>query len=270
MRLGLVSLDQRWEDKPANQQRCAAFAADAARQGCDAVVFPEMTLTGFSINVDRTAEDARSSPTLDWFGSLTRDTNVSIFFGACLTHVGSPRPRNVLCLTRPDGRTEVLYAKIHPFTYAGEHDVLEPGEELGRAQLGAVRIGLAICYDLRFPEMYAALAPDCDIVITIANWPERRLAHWRALLVARAIENQCVMVGVNRIGTDGNGLRHQKSTMVVAPEGNILQPVLGGGELDVYDVDVDAVERYRAEFPTVRDKRPGVYRRLLDGVDAHR
>ncbi len=269
MRLGLVSLDQRWEDKSANQQRCAMLAAESMRLRCDMVVFPEMTLTGFSMNVGKTMEDIHSSATLAWFGKLARDTETSIVFGACLMGCGSPRPRNVVCLARPDGITTVLYAKIHIFTFAGEDAVLEPGDQLGFALLGMARVGAAVCYDLRFPELYAALAPDCDLVITIANWPDRRIAHWRSLLVARAIENQCIMVGVNRIGTDGNGLRYEKSSMVVAPEGEVLAPVLcSGDELDVYDVDLAAVARYRAEFPTVRDKRPALYRRLLGGSDA--
>ena len=127
-----------------------------------------------------------------------------------------------------------------------------------------LRIGCAICYDLRFPELYAAMAQDCDAIITIANWPQRRIAHWRTLLVARAIENQLFSFGVNRIGSDGNGLSYEKSSMAVSPEGTVLSPVVERGEMDIYEINPDEARSYRDNFPTVRDKRLELYRTFLD------
>jgi omega-amidase len=127
-----------------------------------------------------------------------------------------------------------------------------------------MNIGAAICYDLRFPELYAAMANHCDTIITIADWPTRRVSHWRSLLVARAIENQCFMFGVNRIGIDGNGLIYQKISIVVTPDGELLEPVILGHELDIYDIEPsDAAATYRALFPTLRDKRYALYSDLL-------
>ena len=103
----------------------------------------------------------------------------------------------------------------------------------------------------------------CSAAVVIANWPARRVPHWRALLVARAIENQFYVLGVNRTGIDGNGIVYAESITVVAPDGTVLEPAETETELDVYDIDLEATIRYRAEFPTVRDKRYALYRELL-------
>jgi len=173
-----------------------------------------------------------------------------------------------LCLARADGTSQAIYAKIHPFSFAGEDEVLEAGGRLGTVSVGALRLGASICYDLRFPELYAAMAPACNAAIAIANWPARRIAHWRSLLVARAIENQFFMLGVNRTGIDGNQLAYEKSTMAVCPDGTLLEPLVAGEEMDIYDIDTEAAARYRAEFPTMRDKRYSLYCELMRTIDA--
>lgn len=141
--------------------------------------------------------------------------------------------------------------------------MFEKGARLGTGTVGEMRFGASICYDLRFPERYAATASTCNTAVVIANWPQRRVAHWRTLLVARAIENQFFMLGVKRAGTDGVGLSYEKSGLVVAPDGDVVEPVLGRDELDIYEIDVEEAVRYRTEFPTVRDKRPALYRELF-------
>lgn len=260
MRVGLVSLDQRWQDRATNFTRCADFVNQAKSRGCRMVIFPEMTLTGYSLDMAAAAEQEAQSPTLVRFGELAKSTDLTILFGVCLTNQDSKQARNCLCVARPDGYTEALYAKIHPFTFAGEDSVLVAGDTLGVAKIEDCVLGATICYDLRFPEIYSALAPNCDMVVNIANWPARRVAHWRALLVARAIENQLFMLGINRIGCDGNGLVYEKSSMVVTPDGSVLAPMVVGDELDIFDIDLRQVGQYRNDFPTVRDKRYALYR----------
>jgi predicted amidohydrolase len=268
MHVALVSLNQRWQDKDANFSRCADFARAASSHNCELVIFPEMTLTGYSLATDNAAEPELGSATLARFGELARDARLAIVFGACLFDPVTHRPRNQLCLAHADGTSQAIYAKIHPFSFAGEDKVLEAGGRLGTFSVGALRLGASICYDLRFPEMYAAMAPVCSAAIAIANWPARRIAHWRSLLVARAIENQFFMLGVNRIGIDGNQLAYEKSTMAVAPDGVLIEPLVAGEEMDIYDIDPEEAARYRAEFPTMRDKRYTLYRDLLGHIDA--
>jgi predicted amidohydrolase len=152
---------------------------------------------------------------------------------------------------------------MHPFSFAGEDKVLEAGETLGYVDMPGMRLGSSICYDLRFPELYAAMAPYCHAAICIANWPASRVAHWRALLVARAIENQMYMIGVNRIGQDGNGLQYEKSSLIVGPDGMIIDPVYSSLEMDVYAIDAAETMHYRESFPTIRDKRYALYQELF-------
>lgn len=266
MRIALVSLDQRWQEKDANFLRCANFAREARDQGCELTIFPEMTLTGYSLDMAAVGEPEVGSSTLARFSGLAREIGHTIAFGACLINPATGRPRNQFCLAYPDGTSRAIYAKVHPFSFASEDEALEAGGAISTASAGKLKFGASICYDLRFPELYSAMVPDCNAAIAIANWPVKRVAHWRALLVARAIENQFYMLGVNRIGSDGNGLSYEKSSCVVAPDGTLLEPILAGEELDIYDLDPEAADRYRAEFPTVRDKRYSLYRELLANI----
>lgn len=262
MRIALVSLDQIWLDKEANYSRCRAFVHQAAQQGCELVIFPEMTLTGYSLDMETEAEPAADSPSLRRFESLAREANVNLIFGASLVDPDSRQPRNALCLARAQGHAEIPYAKIHPFSFAGEDKALQAGQQLGMIKVAGLRLGCSVCYDLRFPEIFSLMAPACDAVINIANWPARRAGHWRALLIARAIENQFYVLGVNRTGIDGNGLNYEKSSMVVSPEGDVLQPLYSENEIDIYQIDSTGVENYRKTFPTVRDKRYALYKEL--------
>jgi predicted amidohydrolase len=263
MRFSLVSLDQVWQEKKANFDRCLLLMSQAKSYGCELVIFPEMTLTGYSLNMADIAEYEDKSLTINWFNDAASAIGLTIVFGACLCNSVTGKPRNSFCMARPNHSFSITYSKVHPFSFAGEDKVLEAGNHLGMDRIGKLKIGATICYDLRFPELFSAMASDCDAIITIANWPERRVNHWRNLLIARAIENQCYMFGVNRIGVDGNGFQYQKSSLVVTPDGEVLKPTIPGYELDIYDIDPADVMNYRASFPTLRDKRYRLYSDLL-------
>lgn len=262
MRVGLVSLEQRWQDKSANLKRCREFIGRARNDDCRLIIFPEMTLTGYSLNVDELAESAEQSQTMADFSALAVEYDMSIVFGLCLYQKGGARPCNVLGHVLPGQCAKAAYAKFHPFTFAGEEKVITPGESLGFVKLPGMTLGASICYDLRFPVLYSLMAPLCTGAICIANWPTRRIQHWRSLLVARAIENQMFMIGVNRIGNDGNGLAYEKSSLIVTPDGQVMKPVIAGEELDIYEVDATESERYRADFPTLRDMKFARYLQL--------
>ena len=266
MRIALVSLDQLWLDKESNFARCSELVRAAVGKGCSLVIFPEMTLTGYSLDMKAVAESTEHSLSLRQFGQLAHDAEVGIIFGACLLDSDSGNPQNTLCLASREGEVNILYAKTHLFSFAGEDVALQAGNILGLTSVGDLRLGCSICYDLRFPELFSVMAPNCNAVVNIANWPVRRIAHWRALLVARAIENQLFVFGVNRIGTDGNGLQYEESSMAVAPDGTALKPVFTDTEIAIYDIDQTETEQYREAFPTVRDKRYEFYRNLYEGM----
>ncbi len=267
MRIALVSLDQIWQDKRENFERCASIMEEAKTYGCELVIFPEMTLTGYSLAMSEVSEVENQSLTLNWFKDAASRIGLTAVFGTCLHDLASKKPKNTLCLACPDKEAEVIYSKIHPFSFAGEDKVIDAGNRLGIFQMQELNIGATVCYDLRFPELYAAMANQCNAMIVIANWPKKRLKHWYSLIVARAIENQCFMFGVNRIGIDGNGLEYQKSSIAVSPVGDLLVPTVLGKELDIYDFEPIDVAIYRSGFPTIRDKRSDLYSDLFRKIN---
>ena len=260
MKIALASIDQLWEQKPGNLRLCGSAAQRAAARGARLVIFPEMTLTGFSMNADAIAEPAVASPTVDAMSTIARDLQVALAFGVVLR--GRNRPQNSLVVVDEYGAEVARYAKIHPFSHAHEHEHYEGGDTAVHALIGDVVFGLTICYDLRFPELYNALAPSCDAIIVIANWPAARIDQWRALLVARAIDCQCYVVGVNRTGEDGNGLEYPASSIVVDPRGTVIAPDESADDIAVFTLDAGLVADYRRAFPILQDRRDSLYREL--------
>jgi predicted amidohydrolase len=162
-------------------------------------------------------------------------------------------------LAGPDGNA-TRYAKIHPFTFGGEHRVYAGGDRIVTVDVEGLRVTPFVCYDLRFPEPFRLAAADTDLFAVVANWPEPRREAWRTLLRARAIENLCYVAGVNRAG-EGGGLRYAGDSAVISPWGEVLAE--GGVEEAVLIADVDAsvVRSTRAKFPALEDRRPEAYRR---------
>jgi predicted amidohydrolase len=260
VKIALASLDQAWEDKAANLRRCAELCATAAAWGADFIVFPEMTLTGFTMRAAAVVETQDHAPTIDAFKDLAREHNLHVAFGVVLE--GEDRPLNTLVVVGRAGNELARYAKIHPFSFADEHKHFDAGDALACARVARVTFGLTVCYDLRFPELFASLAHDCEAMLVIANWPERRIEHWHALLRARAIDCQAFVVGVNRTGTDENGIVYPRSSQAFGPLGDRLHAEQSSGELDLFTLDPAVVTRYRRAFPILRDRRPDLYPRL--------
>jgi omega-amidase len=253
VKIALISMDQRWEDPAANLDRCRELTAEAAALGSELVVFPEMTLTGFTMHATAFAESPDESPTLRAFRELAADAGVAIAFGVVLH--GHERPRNTLVVVDATGAEVARYAKMHPFSLAGESEHFEAGDEVVSARVAGIDIGLSVCYDLRFPLLYSALAPEVAALLVIANWPAPRIAHWHALLRARAIESLCYAIGVNRTGSDANGHEYPPSSAVYGPSGEALEPLSSAGEVEVYEIDAQLVARYRERFPFLLDRR---------------
>lgn len=261
MKVALISLDQKWEDKPDNLARCDQLASKAAHHGAELVIFPEMTLTGFSMDTQKNAEQPDDSPTFNAFQNISTQNQIHIVFGLALKH--GDKAANTLMHVSPAGQLLARYTKIHPFTFAGEDQFFVRGNDLAVADIGQLIFGYTICYDLRFPEIYSALASQCNVIVNIANWPKRRVHHWRALLQARAIENQTYVIGVNRVGTDGNGLEYEKSSGVFNANGELLVPFLSEAEIDIFDIDYASLHQFKESFNTFRDRLPSLYRSLI-------
>ena len=261
MRIALISLNQIWENKEANKKRCATFIEKASKDDVDLIIFPEMTLTGFSMNSGSTAEDTSNSETVDWFKENALKFNIKIIFGYVQSK--GNKALNKLIAISEKGEIIASYSKIHPFSYAEENRYFEGGESLGICSLNNSKNALAFCYHLRFPELYQALSKDCSLIVNIANWPAKRADHWSALLKARAIENQVFMMGINRIGTDENNITYVKSSQIIDPEGKLILPIYSEDEYDLYELDTDYVKEVRKKFPFKNDRKTELYKRVL-------
>lgn len=261
LKVALISLDQKWEDKAYNMQRCAYLAYRAAECGADLVIYPEMTLTGFTLNTELSAENPDQSPSLLGFSALAKQNKIALVAGIVMS--GADKAENTLIAFSGDGVEQARYVKIHPFAFAGEDRFFKPGNKLAEMKLQEFTLGFSICYDLRFPELYSALAKNCDVLINIANWPKRRVMHWRALLQARAIENQTLVIGVNRIGVDGNDLEYEHSSVVVNANGESMVPILKESEMDVYEISHQELLNFRQGFSTRQDRLPELYRTII-------
>ena len=256
MRLALVQMDLAWEDVAENHRRAKSHLERAKDGGARLALLPEMFCTGFSMESDRIAQP-RGGSSETFLRETARELDIWIL--ASIPEAGEPRPRNMALLAGPDG-TLARYAKIHPFTFGGEHRVYAGGEGIVTVPVQGARVTPFVCYDLRFPEPFRLVAAETDLFAVVANWPEGRREAWRTLLRARAIENLCFVAGVNRVG-EGGKLRYAGDSVVVSPWGDVL--VEGGPEEAVLFADVDpaAVSDARAKFPALDDRRPEAYRR---------
>lgn len=261
MKVALVSLEQKWEDKAYNLQRCVELAARAATYGADLIIYPEMTLTGFTMNTKLMAEAPEQSPTLAAFAALAKEHSIALVAGLVICN-GS-KLINTLVAFSNEGIEKARYAKIHPFSFVGEDRFFQAGNSLAKMQIKEFTLGFSICYDLRFPELYSALGKDCEVLVNIANWPKRRVTHWRTLLQARAIENQTYAIGVNRTGVDGNGLEYERSSTVVNANGEFVDPIVTEGDMDIYNICHQNLHDFRCGFPTRQDRLPDLYRILI-------
>ncbi|MDI7226505.1 nitrilase-related carbon-nitrogen hydrolase [Leptospira santarosai] len=261
MKIALVSLNIKWEDKAYNLEHCKNLICEAVRYNADLIIFPEMTLTGFSMNTEVIAEDPDDSFTIDTFQKLAIENCVALAFGLVLKK--GNKALNTLVFISKDGIERTRYNKIHPFSFATEDRYFEGGKNLSKLTLSNLTFGFTICYDLRFPELYSALAKDCDVLVNIANWPEHRKSHWKILSQARAIENQTYFIGVNRTGTDGNGIEYKKSSIVVDANGEFIFPEITLNEIDIFEIKKELLHSFRDKFSTRQDRIPEFYKTII-------
>jgi len=250
VKIAAIQHDITWEDRDATLAHVAPMVATAAREGARLVVLPEMFAVGFSMTPERAAEPV-GGPTSAWLAEQARTHD--LWIGGSVPEQGEGRPRNVFVLAGPDG-TVHRYAKIHPFTYSGEDEHYDAGDELVTVDVDGLRSSLFVCYDLRFADEFWGRAEATDLYLVVASWPETRAHHWRSLLLARAIENQAYVLGCNRVG-DGDGTHYAGGSCIVDPMGNVLASAGDHEAVVLADVDVAEVAKARARFPFLRDRR---------------
>ncbi len=241
-----------WEDAKATHARVAPMIEGAAAAGARLVVLTEMFATGFSMETERINEPP-DGPSESFLAEQARLHGVWLAASIPTLDPVLPRPVNRFVLAGPHGENHT-YDKIHPFTYAREHDHYAAGDRHVTVDVEGLRCSLFVCYDLRFADEFWALAATTDCYLVVANWPESRRTHWQSLLVARAIENQAYVVGVNRVG-EGGGLSYAGDSRIVDPLGEILAGGARSEAMLVADVDPQVVRDVRARFPFLQDRR---------------
>jgi predicted amidohydrolase len=262
MLLALGQMDVAWLDRAANLDRIGRIAQEAAGAGAGVLILPEMCTTGFSMDAGAAAEDVDAlvlpeppGETGAVLATHARAHGIALIAGVALRVKHEPMGRNVALAIDARGALRAAYTKLHPFTYAGEHEHYLPGEGAQTFAMGPVQVAPFICYDLRFPEVFRAVAPEVELIAVIANWPASRARHWRALLQARAIENQCYVAGVNRVGTDGAGIAYAGGSVVFGPMGEVVAEMGGEAGVGLAEIDPAEVARVREKFPFLGDRR---------------
>ncbi len=252
MRVAAVQHDIVWEDPAANFARLAPFISEAAGSGARLVLLTEMYSVGFTMATDRVAEPV-GGPSTEFLVDQAARHGVWICGSVPERPEGQDRPFNRAVLAGPDG-TVHRYAKIHPFTFAGEHEHYAAGDERVTVEIEGVSVSLYVCYDLRFADEFWEVGPDTDLFVVVANWPAARRRHWTSLLLARAIENQCYVAGVNRVGS-GDGLDYAGDSRIVDPMGEIVAEAGSDETIIAADVDPARVTEVRAALPFAADRR---------------
>jgi omega-amidase len=252
MHLACCQLDITWEDKTANYRRAEELIAAANLPPGSLLLLPEMFATGFTMNAEAVAEPV-DGPTARFLADLARRHDIFVQAGVVVRGV-TPRPRNESLAFTPEGSLLARYAKMHLFSFAGEPEHYSPGDSLAVFAWQDSVVAPAICYDLRFPELFRrAVRSRAEILTVIACWPAAREEHWLALLRARAIENQCYVAGVNRCGRDPSGMTYSGRSQIIDPRGVILADASSGEGVIHARPDLEGLRRYRREFPALAD-----------------
>lgn len=242
-----------WEDKAANLSMFEK-KINSIEDKTEIVVLPEMFSIGFSMNVEKLAETMKGE-TIQWMKRISAENNIILTGSLIIEQDGNYFNRLIWML--PSGEYG-HYDKRHRFALAGEDEKYTAGTQRLIASVKGWKINLLVCYDLRFP-VWSRQTPlsggesEYDVLIYVANWPERRSIAWKTLLAARAIENQCYVVGVNRVGNDGNNIYHSGDSMVVGPLGEILYH--SSDEEDIFTIALDKtyLQSVREKFPFWKD-----------------
>jgi predicted amidohydrolase len=252
LRITLVQANQVWENKAANLKHYEELLKRAGET--DLILLPEMFQTGFSMNASVLAEKMEDSAGISWLKQQAKEKNAAFYTSLIIEEEGKYFNRGVF--VEPDGKLTV-YDKRKLFGMAEESVHFTAGTKEVIVDYLGWKINLQVCYDLRFPENIRNGEldgePAYDLLLYVANWPERRIHHWSTLLPARAIENQCYVAGVNRVGTDDSGLSYSGQSKLFNLLGEELSNLLDSESVITETVSYDELVQLRKKLPFLRD-----------------
>ncbi len=251
-----------------NVQKMCSLIEQASAQGAELLVFPEMADTGYHPSVFDSSAQSWPGPVLDALRAAAAKNSLAVFCG--MSEKTEEGIYNSMAAIDASGELVAKYRKIHLFTPApaDEARYFLAGDSVEVAEVAGVRVGLSICYDLRFPELYRAQALDgAQLLINSAAWPAKRSTHWDYLTRARAIENQAYFLGVASVGPEGAFVLNGNSRLV-SPQGEVVAEAKGGSEqLIVAELDIAVLNSFRAGIPTFSSRREDVYGSLKTSKD---
>ncbi|MBI3883755.1 MAG: amidohydrolase [Sphingobacteriales bacterium] len=254
-----IQTDLVWENKSANLNLLRK-KINAIEEKTEIVVLPEMFSTGFSMQPELLAETMEGE-TIEWMKEVAIENKI-ILTGSIIIKENE-QYFNRLIWMLPNGQFG-YYDKRHLFAFAKEDDHYTAGNKRLIASVKGWKINLQVCYDLRFPvwstqkplphtTLPEDQQPEYDLLIYVANWPEKRSHAWKTLLCARAIENQCYVVGVNRVGDDGNNIYHSGNSLVIDPLGQVLYHAADSEDIFTIKLEKEKLEAIRTKFPFWKD-----------------
>jgi omega-amidase len=248
MKLAFLQIPLAWEAPKENRLAIESYLQAEDLSEVDIVVLPETFTTGFSMRAIHLAESMEQS-TIPWMMKVSEDHGILLAGSIMIKEAEKVYNRFVVV---DSSRVLAQYDKKHLFGLGAEKELITAGSERVSFPFNKWKINLQICYDLRFP-VWMRNTDSVDLILIVANWPAPRVQAWRSLLVARAIENQCFVVGVNRLGVDGNGLDYTGDSLVVDPTGNILLDAGSKPGMYSIELDYDFIADFRNKFPFLKD-----------------
>ncbi len=257
MKIGLVQNNILWENKQFNLNSSKEYFKRAKDINIDLLLFPELSFTGFTMNINGFQE--LDFYTINYISSLCKTYGINVGIGYIQEIKHSEKAQNNYVIISKSGEILCNYSKIHPFAHSGEDKFYLGGNEIVSCTIDNITLCPFICYDLRFPEIFQIASKSCDLITVAANWPRSRINHWVSLLKARAIENQCYVAGINRIGI-GNNLVYSGNSMVVNPLGEIIAYGEDGmDDIVVAEINRETVLAARSKFKFKDDRREDLY-----------
>lgn len=249
MNINLVQYNPIWENKEANKEKLLKMIPAGLIKD-SVLILPEMTLTGFTMQSKVFAEDIKGE-SFQFYSKIAADNIIHVIGG--LIEKEDESFYNTLVHVNPSGQLAACYRKIHPFSYSSEDKFYTRGNKTVITEINGWKVGLSICYDLRFPELFRQYAKQrVELIVVIANWPEVRIAQWKPLLCARAIENQCYVAAVNRVG-DHLSLLYNGCSSIYDPMGNEIASLPDLEKIISAEISKENVIQVRSKYPFLED-----------------
>lgn len=254
MKIAIAQVDIHWENSRENIKNFERLIGQASKENVDLILFPEMALTGFTMNTNKLLES--EAEIINWVEqqAINNKINIGLGFAAPINDKGVNR----YAIISKDGEKLANYTKLHPFSHGKEELNYYKGIDIVMCKINEFDVAPFICYDLRFPEIFQIASKETQLIIVAANWPKSREDHWITLLRARAIENQCYIVGINRVG-EGDGIEYNGASLFIDPNGDMLNEISHDEALIIRDIDINEVKRIREIFDIKKDRREKLY-----------